>query len=163
MAAAPAPTLGKGDMLSADTVASRFNAVKVHAWRGKYPRVFALTASAVHNLDPSNFSITNSWPWSDVIDFAPAVSSLTEFSFTVRVGKKPEVLKYTSDDRNALLCELQRLHAGEKEVKRMMAVKITRASARLECVLEIGSWFLAQASQDGRRYLIGRNGDAAES
>jgi hypothetical protein len=92
----------------------------------------AVNTLRLQNVDPSNFSITNTWPWNEVVvsdpiasvsrapavylccarfvvqEFAPAVSSLTDFTFTVKAGKKSEVLKYSSDTRNQLLCDLQR-------------------------------------------------------
>jgi len=145
----------KGDPMGADVV-SKHLSTKLHTWRGKYARLWAITPTAVQNVDPSNFSITNSWPWSDVVDFAPAVSSVNDFSFTVRSGKKSEILKYSADFRAPLLCDLQRYSTGDSPAtaRRFMAVKITRASSRQEAVLEVGSWYVACLAPDGRRVSL---------
>jgi hypothetical protein len=88
--------------------------------------------------------ITNSWPWADVSDFAPTISTTTDFTFTVKEGasKKLEVLKFVTDQRSALLCDLARFSVGGGErdpgARRFVAVKITRASQRAEVALELG-------------------------
>lgn len=146
----------KGDQMGAD-VLSKHMSTKVHTWRGKYGRIWALTPSAVQNVDPGNFSITNSWPWAEVVDFAPAVSSVTDFTFTVRAGKKTEILKYAADHRAALLCDLQRYASGPDGAagaRRFMAVKLTRHSSRAEAILEVGSWYVACLAPDGRRLSL---------
>ena len=143
----------KGDQMGADVLA-KHPATKVHTWRGKYPRLFAISAAAVQNVDPSNFTITNTWPWADVVEFAPAVSSLNDFTFTVRVGKKSEVLKYSADNRAPLLCDLQRYAAADGGAKKYMAVKFSRAAVRVECALEVGSWYIAISEPSGKRVSL---------
>ena len=86
--------------------------------------------------------ITNSWHWSDVIEVVPTASGPLDFTFTAREpGKKPEVFKFVADHRSALLCDLQRFSTGgerDDTARRFTAVKITRASVRAECALEVG-------------------------
>jgi hypothetical protein len=57
--------------------------------RGKYARLFAMTKTTLLNIDPDNWSVTNTWPYpTDVVDFSPNVSSPDEFTLTVKDGKK---------------------------------------------------------------------------
>ena len=51
----------KGDPLSLDVLAKHLS-TKQHTWRGKYNRVWALTASGIQHADPADFNVTNSWP-----------------------------------------------------------------------------------------------------
>lgn len=123
----------------------------MHTWRGKYGRIWAITPTAVHHVDPGDFKITNTWAWNEIVEAAPAVSSLTDFTFTIKNGKKSEVFKFVSDCRTALLCDLQRYSAGDAGARRFVAVKITRASQRMECALELLSWGINVLAQDGRK------------
>jgi DnaJ family protein C protein 13 len=146
----------KGAEVGPDVLA-RHNATKVHAFRGKYVRVFCMTPTAVHHVDPDTLRITNSWPWADVSEFSPAVSTTTDFTLTVKEGasKKTEVLKFVTDQRSHLLCDLARFSVGGGErdpnSRRFVAVKITRASLRQDVALELGSWYIAVLAQDGSR------------
>ena len=74
---------------------------KVHAIRGKYGRLWCLTAREVHHVDPSDFKVTNTWPWADIVEAVPTTGSTTDFTFTVKSGRgKTEVLKFV----RAVLC-----------------------------------------------------------
>jgi len=144
------PGPSKGDTLGNDVVARHWS-TKVHSWRGKYGRIWAITPTAVHHVDPDTFKSTNTWPWADVVEFVPTVSTVTDFTFTIRTGKKTEILKFVADHRTALLCDLQRYSAGETNSRRFVAVKITRASTRQECALELLTWCVNVLASDGRK------------
>jgi DnaJ family protein C protein 13 len=92
-------------------VQARHLTTKVSTWRGRYARLWCLAPSGVQHVDPATGGVTNTWPWADVIDAAPAVSSLTDFTFTVRVNKKPDILKFaaaSAEARSSLLADLAR-------------------------------------------------------
>ena len=149
----------KGEQVVSADVASRHWSTKIHSYRGKYSRVWCVTPSVVHHVDPDTMKVTNTWAWTDVVEFVPAAASTTDFSFTVREpgGKKTEVLKFVAEQRAPLLCDLARYATGgdkDPQAKRFVAVKLTRGSARAECVLELGSWYVAVLTQDGRRISL---------
>ena len=97
--------------------------------------------------------------YSDVIEIVPVATSVNEFTFTAResASKKPEVFKFLSDQRSTLLVDVERWRTGgdkDAGAKRFMGVKISRAAARVEAVLEVGSWYLAVLGADGRRVSL---------
>jgi len=149
----------KGQLPVRDAVLARHWSTKIHAFRGKYGRVWCITSSSVQHVDPDTMAITNSWGWEDVVEFLPASASLTDFTFTVREGgKKTEVLKFSTEHRTALLLDLQRYSqaGGERDpaARRFVAVKLTRAATRQEVALELGAWYVAVLGADGRRLSL---------
>jgi len=147
-------TSGGPQTLSAIAVREQlFLSTKVHAIRGKYGRLWCLTTKEVHHIDPADFKVTNSWPWADVVELVPSSGSTTDFTFTVKTNKKSEVLKFMCDDRSALLTSVARFAseaaangvsaAGSAPARRFVAVKITRASMRMECAVELLPWGVA--------------------
>jgi DnaJ homolog subfamily C member 13 len=156
-----ATTSGGPQTLSAIAVREQlFLSTKVHAIRGKYGRLWCLTTKEVHHIDPADFKVTNSWPWADVVELVPSSGSTTDFTFTVKTNKKSEVLKFMCDDRSALLTSVARYAseaaaagasaAGSAAARRFVAVKITRASMRMECAVELLPWGVAYSINDRR-------------
>lgn len=140
--------LSKGDHVGTD-IAFRHWSTKVHTWRGKYPRIWCLSPTAVYHLDPSDFKITNAWSWSEVVDVVPSVASPTEFTFSIRDGKKTEALKFTCDDRHSLMCNIARYRSHVSDISKFVAVKITRSSQRRECTIHLNGWSIAVHGSDG--------------
>jgi hypothetical protein len=56
----------KGEALGQDVLA-RHMSTKHHSWRGKYQRVWAIKKECLQHADPADFSVTNVWPWDDVV------------------------------------------------------------------------------------------------
>ena len=56
----------KGEVLGQDVLA-RHMSTKVHSWRGKYQRVWAIKKDCLQHADPADFSVTNVWPWNEVV------------------------------------------------------------------------------------------------
>lgn len=118
-------------------------------WRGKYERFFAFTNSSILNIDPGNWTITNVWSLSDVVDFAPNTSSPDEFTVTVREGKKNSVLKFGCAYRALLLNDLQRYRKGADESQSFRCYKITRNHQREECTLKVRPSGLSHVNIEG--------------
>lgn len=140
----------KAELSSAVEVESKFLTLKSHALRGKYARLFAMTKTTLLNIDPDNWSVTNTWPYpTDVVDFSPNVSSPDEFTLTVKDGKKNNVLKFTCQWRSDLLCDLQRFSSAAVPGRRFVGFKITRALVRVECMIEVQRAAILHIASDG--------------
>ena len=58
----------------------------------RYSRLFCLTGSQLLNVDPDNFTVTNTWSLpGDFVDFEPSVANDTEFTLTMVSGRSNEV------------------------------------------------------------------------
>ena len=114
----------------------RFMCKKHHKWRGKYERMFVLTKTHIVNVDPSNWNVTNTWAYQpDVVSFSPSVTSESEFTLTIKDGRKNSVVKFSCLDRTRLLNAISRLKPLATNLKPFIAVKITRTGLKLKCVL----------------------------
>eukprot|EP01138_Halocafeteria_seosinensis_P006645 gb/GECG01006793.1/.p1 GENE.gb/GECG01006793.1/~~gb/GECG01006793.1/.p1 ORF type:complete len:2790 (+),score=366.62 gb/GECG01006793.1/:1-8370(+) len=124
------------------------------AWRGKYQRIFAVTPVNVLNVDPSDWTITNSWSCSEIVGFAPSSESQTEFSITVNKGKKKnDVLKFVALDelsRSRLLCAVSKYSATNTNAQAFRAVKINRKNNRVDCTIEVHPYCLIVKNSEGR-------------
>ena len=61
------------------TIEARFLAVKEHRVRGKYQRVFGLSAKGFINSDPTTGKLTNSWTYEQLKDLRVVAASETQF------------------------------------------------------------------------------------
>eukprot|EP01063_Lacrimia_lanifica_P026895 TRINITY_DN3697_c0_g1_i1.p1 TRINITY_DN3697_c0_g1~~TRINITY_DN3697_c0_g1_i1.p1 ORF type:complete len:2385 (+),score=1004.85 TRINITY_DN3697_c0_g1_i1:97-7251(+) len=87
---------------------ARFYVIKVHQWRGKLKRIFCIGHNTVATIDPSAlFKLTNEWRYG--VDFHDALPKTgTAQEFTITVGKKMEVMVFSTPYRAEILTQLQK-------------------------------------------------------
>lgn len=72
-----------------------------------------------------------------MLDYGPNTSSPEEFTVTFKNGSSTEVMRFASNARGDLLCDLAVHLHGEKPGRAFPAVKVTRTSERQDCVLDV--------------------------
>jgi DnaJ family protein C protein 13 len=134
----------------------KFVVQKVHSWRGKYPRVFCLAETGFSTLDPKNFTVTNTWKYSEIMALTASEGDPKEFVIVLpkeggMLGKKSMSLKFVCEYRSYLLSELQKMRgAGAAgRAPRILCSKMTRHDNRRECLLEATVSSLLQWAPDG--------------
>ena len=124
--------------MASAAINARFMTTKVHAWRGKYGRIFTVSPTALGNYDPETWAPTNTWSLAeDFVDFSPSVGDPTEFSITLREGKKNSVMKYQCERRTELLTELVRAASASRAGAVFTCFKVSRVLSRVSCTLEV--------------------------
>lgn len=99
---------------------SSFIVVK-HSWKGRYTRVLSIGTNQLCTFDPKNLRPTNCWLYNEVVDVAPllrdnpnnlpptmttGVSELFKLVVFKKKSNSTEVLKFSSDYRSDILCDL---------------------------------------------------------
>lgn len=96
-----------------------FFVVKHSTWKGKYRRIISIGTNAITTYNPTNFEVTNIWPYSDIVNVSPcnAKSSNKEptlttggqdlFSLTfIEKGRSQKTYRFASEYRSEILCEV---------------------------------------------------------
>lgn len=100
--------------------------------------MFGFTPSTLIHVDPAKFQVTNAWTLrEEVLDYGPNTSSPEEFTVTFKNGSSTEVMRFASNARGDLLCDLAVHLHGDKPGRAFPAVKVTRTSERQDCVLDV--------------------------
>ncbi|KAF0686013.1 Aste57867_22167 [Aphanomyces stellatus] len=126
-----------------DEFVARFQTTKL-SWKGKYERIFALSASRFCTIDPKDFDVTNSWSYVAFISLELDPTDEQIFTLTIQGPKKEEQLKLRYKYRAYLLTEFLRLHAANAQSLprappplQCKGTKLTRHGVERECVLEV--------------------------
>ncbi|ETW10342.1 hypothetical protein, variant [Aphanomyces invadans] len=129
-----------------DEFVARFQTTKI-SWKGKYERIFALSATRFCTIDPKDFDVTNSWPYQGLSSFELDLNDDHVFTLVILGPKKEEQLKLRYKHRAYLLTEFLRMHAANAQTLtrsppqplQCKATKLTRLGVERECILEIAA------------------------
>ncbi|CAK4925832.1 unnamed protein product [Aphanomyces euteiches] len=128
-----------------DEFVARFQTTKL-SWKGKYERIFALSATRFCTIDPKDFDVTNSWSFQSFISLELDPNDDNVFTLTIQGPKKEEQLKLRHKYRAYLLTEFLRLHAANMALSmssrgstplQCNATKYTRHGNERNCILEV--------------------------
>jgi len=85
---------------------SKFTALKVRQWRTNYKRIFGLKQSGFVTIDPTDFSVTNTFTYAAMKKLETSKKDPEEFTFSCG-----SAMTFRTQYRSHLLTELVRLRA----------------------------------------------------
>ena len=139
-----------------DVPVVQVHCTKVHKWRGKYARVFTLTARGVVHRDPATWAVTNEYSWVDGFVGCTALPDAGKLSLVVKkTARKNETMTFTcsnNETRAYLLAQVREMHAAAigTPVRRLHGKKVTRSSDQQECFFEVAPSALRMLDATGR-------------
>ncbi|KAI1292252.1 DnaJ -like protein subfamily C member 13 [Halotydeus destructor] len=91
--------------------------VTKHSWKGKYKRIFSIGTHSIATYNVNGMEETNQWLYSEVVSVTPVIpkgqheptvitGAAEMFTLTTRRGKKVDSLKFSSEYRNEILCDV---------------------------------------------------------
>ena len=143
-----------GAVVQDDEEISSFLVTKI-SWRGKYKRILSIGTHALTTYNPSNFEVTNQWPYAEVI----GIKAVEKFEFTLNVirKKKRESMRFTSDYRSELLFEFLRVKLNpedqRKDCKKYEAFKHHWSGTKLPVILEVNLYGILQLEPTTKHQL----------
>lgn len=143
-----------GSVIQDNQDISSFLVTKI-SWRGKYKRILSIGNHALTTYNPSNYEVTNQWPYSEVLGMK-AVDKF-EFALTLNRKKKKETMKFTCDFRSELLFEFLRVKLNpedqRRDCKRYEAYKHHWSGIKLPIILEVNLYGVLQLEPTTKHQL----------
>ena len=140
-----------------------FMTLKKHYLRGSYQRQWGLSKEGVQHIDPSNLSITNHWPWSEIHGIAVASPDKGEepnvgFTFSIlKAKKKEEVMKFSCTERPHLIGEVRRFLALHHHQNYTLypGSKLTRGcKKRTNCFLKVDEAAVIEVHEESAEVVV---------
>ena len=105
-----------------------FQTKKIRLLRGASQRIFGLSHKEFETVDPSDFTVTNTYTYDKLIDIRCSQQDETEFILEIReqVGKRSDNVKFRCEHRADLLTALVQLKAMSETTTN--SVKLVTAS-----------------------------------
>jgi hypothetical protein len=120
-------------------------------WIACFCRIFQLTTESVITLDPSNFSVTNTFPYGSIAKLGP--DDKVADQFLLEVDKT--VYNYKTAYRGQLLCQLfeciaKRIPNKFKTIGPYLGSRLRKNGARVDCKISAAPFGIVETDLSGR-------------